>query len=1101
MRKRLRVLAPLLLSIVTAAAALADPAFFPRRPSISPDGAVIVFSCQGDLWRVDAAGGRATRLTAHPGYDREAVFSPDGSLLAFASDREGSMDVYVMPAEGGRPERRTYAPSADIPCAFSADGEEIYFAASREWRYPARGQIQRVPVGGGTPGRLLDLFADDVAVEPGGGRLLLTVGDNRFGRVGYRGSYQADIWLYEPGAEPLRLADGLGYDTDPMWGSGGAVYWRGEDDATGAFNLWRRAADGTRSRLTDFRDEGVRNASISGDGSRIVFEAGDGLWVLDTAGGEPRPVAIDIAADTVGDPMTRDEANGDADELAVADGGDELALVVRGEVVLVNRELEGRATVAVPSPWRDQAVSFRPGSADTLLIVSDREEKGGVPYNRIGLVVSDQEGVTLLREARSHRIEWLTPAGVECNDPRWSPDGKRIAYRHGKGALAVMDADGGDREVLYEGWDDPDFAWSPDSRWLAYAVASGPDFNTDIWLAPADGGEATNVSQHPDYDTGPVWSGDGSMLAWTSRRFGNQGDVVFCYLTREADERSREEWEILEKTRDKKGKKGKKGKKDDKADKDGDDGDDNGDDDAKKDEAVDDAIRIDLEDIHLRVRRLTSLSGDESVHAIDEHGDRIVFGATIGDDRDLYTVDRFGEDRERLTKGGAGDRAAQLGPDGKHMWLLKRGKPARVPLSGGELKTVSFRARLDNDRAALRRQVVLEGWRRLRDYFYDPQMHGIDWDAQREKALRLAEGVDHDADFADVMNIMLRSLNASHMGYYPGGRGGGRGGGGWLGLQFDAAHDGRGVKVAAVVPHGPADLASGGLRAGDVILAVDGVEVGRDRNINEPLALAGDDPVWVTFERDGDEHEAQLRPAGWGAVRQAIYEADVRANRARVEELSGGRVGYVHIQGMGRREVEVFERDLHAAAAGKDALVIDVRFNGGGWTTDLLMTILTQPVHAYTIPRGGEVGYPDAERLPLQRWNKPIAVVCNEASYSNAEIFSHAVKTIGRGPVIGQPTGGNVISTGGWRTLDGGFIRLPFRGWYVWGDEVDPGRNNRNQEHGGCIPDHLVPLGPAEWLAGEDPQLAKAVELMMEAAEAAEAAPQPKPRRAEAARR
>ena len=165
------------------------------------------------------------------------------------------------------------------------------------------------------------------------------------------------------------------------------------------------------------------------------------------------------------------------------------------------------------------------------------------------------------------------------------------------------------------------------------------------------------------------------------------------------------------------------------------------------------------------------------------------------------------------------------------------------------------------------------------------------------------------------------------------------------------------------------------------------------------------------------------------------------------------------------------------------------------------MTILTQPVHAYTIPRGGEVGYPDAERLPMQRWNQPIAVICNESSYSNAEIFSHAIKTIGRGPVVGQTTGGNVLSTGGWQTLDGGWVRLPFRGWYVWGDESDRARNNKNQEHGGCVPDHLVPMGLAEILAGEDPQLEKAVELMREAAALARQAPEPDPQRAAAARR
>lgn len=1079
----LLVLATILAATIPVSA---EEVFFPRRPAISPDGQIVVFTAQGDLWRVSATGGRAERLTAHAAYDRDPVFSPDGATLAFASDREGSFDVYVMPAEGGRPQRLTFASSTDRPRAWSADGKEIILASARPWRYPVRTQLQTIPATGGTPLRLLDLFAEDVAVHPDGDQLLLSVGNQRFGKVGYRGTYQSDLWLYEPGRTPVQVTTEPWYDTDPMWGAGEFIYWRAEDDDTYAFNIWRMNLDGSdRARLTDFRDEGVRNASIDADGSRIVFEADSSLWLLETDGGGAQRLDIEIAADQLTEAVTVKDFTKDARELVVAEGGEELAMIVNGEIVLSNRELEGRARVAVPSPWRESGIDFRPGSADTLVFVSDSQEKGGIPYSRIGLLVSDDDDESLLRVARRHKVEWLTPSGVECTDPVWSPDGKKLAYLHGQGKLAVMDADGGGRKTLFEGWDSPEFSWSPDSRWLAYAVATGSDFNMDIWVVPADGGDPVNVSQHPDYDTGPVWNESGSMLAWNTQRFGNQSDVVFCYLTRADDERSEEEWKIWEKTRDKKKEKST-----------GDEGDEEEDEEMAEEPEL---ITLDLEDIHLRIRRLTRLPGDESVVAIHSKGDKIAFSASIGGKQDIYTVDRFGEEREALTEGGAGASAAHLGPDQKTIWLLKGGKPARVPLDGGKLEVSSFRARLTIDHAAYRRQVVEEGWRRLRDSFYDKDMHGIDWPAQREKALELAAGLDHDQDFADVMNIMLRSLNASHMGYYPGGRGRANGTG-WLGLELDPSHDGDGVRVARVVPHGPADLAAGGLQDGDVITAIDGMKVGREANLWAPIVAAGGDPVLVTARRDGDEFDIELRPASFRTVRQRIYDADVRANRARVEEQSDGKIGYVHIQGMGRREVEVFERDLYAAASGKDALVIDVRWNGGGWTTDMLLTILTQPVHAYTIPRGGEVGYPDAERLPMQRWNKPIAVICDESSYSNAEIFSHAIRSIGRGPVIGQTTGGNVISTGGWTTLDGGWVRLPFRGWYVWGDEQNLDRNNKNQEHGGCIPDFPVSLGPAERLTGEDPQLAKAVELMLEAADEASKADGPSPRRAAAAR-
>jgi len=1092
-----RVLAIALVCCVAGAAGLAGAAdvFFPRHPGISPDGATVVFGFQGDLWAVDADGGTARRLTAHEAYDGDPIFSPDGRQLAFASDREGSADVWVMPAGGGLPARLTYASTSDRPEAWTTDGAKVLFASARPWRYPVRSQIQHVPATGGTPFRLLDTFAEEIAVHPDGQRHLIAVGSQRFGRVGYRGTYQSDLWLLEPGRDPVQMTDFPGYDTDPMWGPGGeTIYWRAEDDETGAFNLWRMNADGTgKERLTDFRHEGVRNAQISRDGSRIVCEAGTGLWVLDTTpDAEIRELAVSVAPDLIENPVTVKDFTKDADELSVAAGGDELAMIVAGEVVLVNQELEGRATVPVPAPWRESSVAFRPGSADTVLVVSDREVHDGTHYSRVGLVVSADPDTALLRAARHHRIEWLTPAGVEATRPQWSPDGRRIAYLQGNGELVVMAADGGDRRTVRDGWDAPEFTWSPDSRWLACSYASGPDFNQDVWLHPVAGGEPVNVSQHPDVDGRAVWSEDGSILAWPTRRWGNQFDVAYVYLRRADHERTEEEWKVWEKTRDETGQqKGKSGKKA----ADGEDAE-NG----EEETTAVEPIRIDTEDIHLRVRRATDLPGDEFVVAVHPRGDRIAFTADVGGERDLFTVDRFGEDRQALTEGGARPTAALLAADGETVWFLKDGRPAHVPLAGGKVETASFRARLTIDRPAIRQQVVEEAWRGLRDRFYDPQMHGLDWEQHLEKARELAAGCFTDADFADVMNIMLRALNASHMGYYPGGRGGGDRTQDFLGIVLDPAHRGEGLRVASGVPHGPADQELTRLLAGDVILAVDGQPVGARDNLWAPLAAAGGDPVLVTVERGDDEIELQLEPVGWRELRQRIYDADIRANRERVEAESDGRVGYVHIQGMGQREVEIFERDLYAAASGKQALIIDVRDNGGGWTTDMLLTILTQPVHAYTIPRDGEVGYPDAERLPLQKWHRPVAVICNEGSYSNAEIFSHAIKTIGRGPVVGMTTGGNVISTGGWRTLDGGWVRLPFRGWYVWGDERHPERNDRNQEHGGCVPDHLVPMGPPEWLAGLDPQLDRAVALMAAAADAAQDAPRPRPRRAAAAR-
>ena len=223
----------------------------------------------------------------------------------------------------------------------------------------------------------------------------------------------------------------------------------------------------------------MRNARISGDGSRIVCEAGQDLWILETASGELRRLEIDVAADQLTETETYENKTGGADELDVDDEGDEIALVVDGEIVLVNRELEGRATVAMPSPWRESGVAWRPGSADTLVVVSDREEQ-----RRRALQPDRPAG-----ERRSRRLRAARGAAPPhrvahargCRVRRPAVVARRLARSPtctARATCAVMDADGGDREILYEGWDDPEFAWSPDGHWLAYAVASGPDFNT-----------------------------------------------------------------------------------------------------------------------------------------------------------------------------------------------------------------------------------------------------------------------------------------------------------------------------------------------------------------------------------------------------------------------------------------------------------------------------------------------------------------------------------------------------------------------------------------------------------------------------------------------
>jgi tricorn protease len=292
-----------------------------------------------------------------------------------------------------------------------------------------------------------------------------------------------------------------------------------------------------------------------------------------------------------------------------------------------------------------------------------------------------------------------------------------------------------------------------------------------------------------------------------------------------------------------------------------------------------------------------------------------------------------------------------------------------------------------------------------------------------------------------------------------------------------------GVAVQRVVPRSPADREASTLRVGDVITAVNGTPVSEAGNVYKLLSGTVDEMVMLSVtDADGAERSVRIRPTG--SLGDELYREWVDQRKELVDEYSNGRLGYIHVEGMNWSSFERFERELYASANGKEGLLIDVRFNGGGWTTDYLMAVLNVKRHAYTVPRGAtdnleqtheqfRAHYPFGERLPLASWTKPVAALANQNSYSNAEIFSHAFKHIGHGPLIGQPTFGAVISTGGVGLLGGSYVRMPYRGWYVYATD-------QNMEHGPAVPDVLVENPPAVKASGDDPQLRRAVNTLLQ---------------------
>ena len=1049
MRVKVLLTAAGLFLLLAAAAAAQDEAVLARHPAPSPDGSTIAFSYHGDIWVAPTAGGRALRLTVHQAYDHQPKWSPDGSEIAFSSDRFGNDDVYVIPAAGGEATRLTFLSTADVVCGWTPDGERILFHSRRDFSAHRVPLIYSVPRAGGMATEFMPEFGSEGTLSPDGTWLAFTSGYRSYWwRRNYRGAGNNDIWIWNTiTGEYRRLTDHPGNDAFPMWcADGTAIYYL--SDADGGDNIWRvEIESGERTRITSHTDDGPRFPSISADGSLIAYELGTDLYTLRTDGGEPIRLAAVAPTDSRFNATERRTFSNNADEMEPSPDNEEIAFVVRGELFAM-REEGGRTARLTSNSARDHDFVWKPDGT-ALVFISDREGN----YD-LYLVESDDPDESRLSRALAFTVTSLTDDPADEWSPRFSPDGSRLAYVRGNGDLRVIDWETREDTLLLAGWMQPDYSWSPDGRWIAYSRPDG-EFNNDVWIIPAAGGEAVNITRHPDEDSSPVWSADGRKLAFVSKRLGDGGDnydIWFVFLRLEDHERTAEEWEDLED-----------------AEEDGA----NGEEEEEEEELV---VEIDFEEIHLRLRRVTSMPGSETDVAISPDGETFAFASDNSGEDELWTVKWDGSELQQLTRGGADPAAIRWSSDGKKIYFLRSGGTIQsVAAGGGSPTSHSFQARMTIDHPAERLQKFEEGWRTLNARFYDPHFHGADWAALREQYRPWALAAVENRDFNDVFNMMLGHLDASHLGMRGPFGGGPSDATGMLGLRFDPDNAGPGLLVTEVLRDGPCDKEAARVRPGQYLLEIDGRPVSMATNIHALLVDTVDRQVALTVADSPDADETQrliVRPVNTGAVSQLLYESFIRQRRDMTHRFSDDRIGYLHIQSMGMPSLQRFEHELYSEAHGREAIVIDVRNNGGGWTTDMLLAILQVRPHARTMPRDGdEWGYPQ-DRRPLYAYWRPLVVLCNEYSYSNAEIFPWAIKTLGRGLIIGQQTNGAVISTGARGLIDGSYVRVPFRGWYV----LD---SNINMERNGCPPDIVVEVQPGDEAAGIDRQLERAVQELL----------------------
>lgn len=1029
---------------------------FARTPDISPDGKWVVFSYLGDIWVVAAEGGVARQITTHEAHDINPVFSPDGRQIAFSSNRYGSYDVFVVPFEGGPPKRLTFDSANEMVNDWTPDGRFILISTRRRPHFPPLPEMYLVPAEGGWERRLALDEGRDGAFRPDGLELAYIRGPGLWYRRGYRGSSNDDIWICRvDGTHHRRLTSFAGQDGCPMWSPDGKwIYYVSEEN--GVSNIFRRSANGEGAavQITHHTQDGVRRARISRNGEWIVYECGFELYRVHVAGtaAQPRPIPIYARADWGSNPDTYRTFTQGISEYALSPNEQHIAFVVHGEIFVMPSG-GGKARNVSNSPGHDKDLAWSPDNK-ALAFISDRDGEENVYIAE----AAEPVGANLGNAVR-FRIRRVTHHPGPESGVSFSPDGKKLAVLRDR-TLWIMNRDGSDAKPIVTQANVIEYSWSPDGRWIVYSRMDA-HFASDLYLIPAEGGQPVNLTRYATRNFGISWTQDGTRLCFVSQRRSDL-DVFVMHLQKPASEGKPSTSNISGEPSKTTGSPSTPSNK-------------------PASKPASKPLAFDLEDVHLRVQRVTNMSSDEYEAVIRPDGGAVAFCSDALGANDLWLASVSGGQLLRLTTGNLRPRQITWTRSGQIIFLDRRGalrivRAMSAPSPGGSMEAslgqINFEARLRIERSELFREMFAESWRKLRHHFYDPKLHGADWEAVRTKYGSILPHLACIEDFYDLVSLMLGELNASHLGI-----------GGQqrpneqqtaeLGIIWDEDYAGPGLRVGEILKGGPADRKGIELRPGDYVLAIDDVPLSESTNLSQLLNDKAGEIVRLRVSSTPKAESSRVVEVRAMRRQEAVglyYRRWVEANERRVHELSGGRLGYIHLRAMDFESLNEFVRALYTDHFDKDGLIIDVRYNGGGFTHDQVLSYLGGKEHTYFVTRQGQYG--TVLRSYDRKWTKPLVVLCNNRSFSDAEIFPNAVRELGLGKLVGIPTGGLVIGTINEQLIDGSFFRVPRLGVYT--------AQGVNMENAGVVPDVIVEPHPDDLIRGRDAQLVKAVQVLQE---------------------
>lgn len=1064
------ILATLLGAYGLAAQAQDNPLWM-RHPAISPDGKTIAFSYQGDIFTVPSSGGTAKQITSNAAFDSYPVWSPDGNHIAFASNREGSIDVWVMDANGGIPKRVTTNSGSEYPLRWK-DNSTIMFKASImptaksiifAGSYP---QVYTVGMDGGRPKLFSDITMDALDINASGDVIYIDrKGYEDEWRKHHRSPITRDVWL-KSGDSFRKLTTFDGEDRDPVWASDGkSFYYLSEQ--SGTLNVYHRTLDGKETQITNHEKNPVRFLSAATDGTLCYGYDGEIYTVR--KGGQPQKTAIRIAADTEGKELIRQIRNSGAYNIKLSPNGKEIGFVMHGDVYVTS--IEYRTTKQITNtPEQERYIDFSP---DGRTIIYDSERNGVWQIYATTMKNKDEKQFAYATELVEER---LTQSDQTSFQPKFSPDGKQIAFWENRGTLRVMDAKGKnvktamDGKFVYSYSDgDIDFTWSPDSKWLLSSyIGVGGWNNSDIALVNASGnGEIHNLTESGYNESNAKWVLDGKAMLFCSDRagyrshgsWGAEYDAYLMFFDLEAYERYRmnkEERALAKENMTEKEKK-KEEKKEEKEKKE-----------MEKPEAKEmEPLKFDLENCRDRIVRLTVTPSFLGDILLDKDGENIYYNVAFEKGMDLWHRDLMTGNTELLIK-NVGNGEMMFDKSYKEIYLAADGGIKKVTPQSKAVKNIEFEAQFNYQPYKERAYMFDHVWRQVKDKFYDKNIHGVDWEGYRKTYERFLPYINNNHDFQEMLSEMLGELNASHTGA--------RYSGSWaslqtasLGLFFDEDYTGDGLKIAEVIKGSEIACKQTDVKSGCIIEKIDGTEIKAGMDYFPLLDGKIGKPVRLTIRpKSGRSFDVTTKGMSMNAVDDLLYKRWVDRNRQLVDSLSGGRLAYVHVRAMNSESFRTVYRELLSDKnRNREAVIVDDRHNGGGWLHDDLCTLLNGKEYQNFMPRGNYIG-----RDPFNKWTKPSCVLICEDDYSNGHGFPMVYKTLGIGKLIGTPVAGTMTAVW-WETMiDNTMVfGIPQVGCMTL--------DGKYAENTQLNPDITVYNTPEDFLNGNDRQLKAAIEEMM----------------------